>query len=149
MSPTINNKHSNVYNASPHQRCFHSHQPCILCLTPLYLLPVQMFFYTFEIKVKVRDYFAWHRQAGLRQWGGRVPPRQNRPEKVDWLYQDLFTLREAPLGIRSPPFGHCPNNDYPPPPSLKRALWGTSSLNKCPKPPWQGFRVPKIKHILP
>ena len=43
----------------------------------------------------------------------------------------------------------------PPPPSLKRALWGTLfpgrqmpfelqfSLHKCPKPSWQGFRPPK------
>ena len=34
-------------------------------------------------------------------------------------------LREAPLKLASPLFGHCPNSDYTPPPALKRALWGT------------------------
>ena len=49
----------------------------------------------------------------------------------------------------------------PPPPSLKRALWGTLfldrleqmpfelqfSLHKCPKPSWQGFRPPKPRKM--
>ena len=36
-------------------------------------------------------------------------------------------FREAPLRLAAPLFGHCPNSDYtpPPPPALKRALWGT------------------------
>ena len=66
-------------------------------------------------------------------------------------------LREAPDKKMPGLFGHCPNSDCTPPPSLKRALWGTLfpyrleqmpfelqfSLHKCPKPSWQGFRPPK------
>ena len=36
-----------------------------------------------------------------------------------------FNVREAPLKLASPLFGHCPNSDYTPPRALKRALWGT------------------------
>ena len=50
---------------------------------------------------------------------------------------------------------------FDPPPSLKRARWGTLfpgrleqmpfelqfSLHKCPKPSWQGFRPPKNKQM--
>ena len=70
-------------------------------------------------------------------------------------------LREAPLRKLQGLFGHCPNSERPPPPSLKRALWGTLfpgrleqmpfglqfSLHKCPKPSWQGFRPPKNKKM--
>ena len=35
------------------------------------------------------------------------------------------SIREAPLELAPPLFGHCPNSDYTPPPALKRALWGT------------------------
>ena len=38
-------------------------------------------FCTFKV---LQDYFSWHRQAGLRQWGGWIPHCQDRPEKVDW-----------------------------------------------------------------
>ena len=34
-------------------------------------------------------------------------------------------LREAPIRLAAPLFGHCPNSDYTLPPALKRALWGT------------------------
>ena len=46
-------------------------------------------------------------------------------------YCDLYStryvtnLREAPLKLAAPLFGHCPNSDYTHPPALKRALWGT------------------------
>ena len=39
--------------------------------------------------------------------------------------KEIPGLREAPLRLASPLFGHCPNSDYTPPPALKRALWGT------------------------
>ena len=69
----------------------------------------------------------------------------------------VMQVREDPLRKMPGLFGHCPNSDCPPPPSLKRALWGTLfpdrleqmpfelqfSLHKCPKPSWQGFRPPK------
>ena len=65
-------------------------------------------------------------------------------------------IREAPVWKMPGLFGHCPNSDCTPPPSLKRALWGTLfpdwleqmpfelqfSLHRCPKPSWQGFRPP-------
>ena len=69
---------------------------------------------------------------------------------------------EAPPKKLHPLFGHCPNSDcIPPPPSLKRALWGTLfpgrfelvpfelqfSQHKCPKPSWQEFRPPKNKQM--
>merc|ERR1712016_219435 len=72
----------------------------------------------------------------------------------------------GPFQFSAPLCGHCPNSNYtpPPPPALKRALWGTFfqarfyhftiftifltiflpfSLNKCPKPSGQGFRPPQ------
>ena len=66
-------------------------------------------------------------------------------------------VREAPLRKTQGLFGHCPNSNCTPPPSLKRALCGTLfpdrleqmpfelqfSLHKCPKPSWQGFRPPQ------
>ena len=32
----------------------------------------------------------------------------------------LAKLREAPLNLASPLFGHCPNSDYPPPPVFSK-----------------------------
>ena len=42
-------------------------------------------------------------------------------------------------------FVHCPNSfcNPPSPSALKRALWGTSSPKKCPKPFRQGSRPPQ------
>ena len=76
---------------------------------------------------------------------------------TSWPTAVAAGLREAPDKKMPGLFGHCPNSDCTPPPSLKRALWGTLfpdrleqmpfelqfSLHKCPKPSWQGFRPPK------
>ena len=65
-------------------------------------------------------------------------------------------LREDPFRLTPPTFGHCPNSNWPPPPALNRALWGTffqaifyhsaglyaSENGKCPKPSGQAFRPP-------
>ena len=66
-------------------------------------------------------------------------------------------IREDPNTLTPPPFGHCPNSDWTPPPALNRALWGTffraifyhsaglyaSENGKCPKPSGQAFRPPQ------
>ena len=38
---------------------------------------------------------------------------------------NMINVREAPPKKLHTLFGHCPNSYRPPPPSLKRALWGT------------------------
>ena len=53
------------------------------------------------------------------------------------------TVREAPLKKIPNLFGHCPNSYCTPCPALKRALWGSSFLDKCPKPFWKGFITPQ------
>ena len=40
------------------------------------------------------------------------------------LHSEEIPLREAPIRLAAPLFGHCPNSDYTPP-APKRALWGT------------------------
>ena len=51
-----------------------------------------------------------------------------QPTHVVWdrfLASCSVEIREAPFNLSPPLFGHCPNSNYPPPPALKRALWGT------------------------
>ena len=61
-------------------------------------------------------------------------------EKVS-ISSDML-VREAPLNLASPLFGHCPNSNCPPPPALKRALWGTffrADLSHFVKSPFWGY----------
>ena len=48
-------------------------------------------------------------------------------------------LGNGPIKIDALVFGHCPNSDCTPLPTLKRALWGTffgADLNRFVKPPF-------------
>ena len=64
-----------------------------------------------------------------------------RDQIIEWSQW----LREAPLKLLTWAFGHCPNSFCTPHPALNWALWGTSSLKKCPKPSRQGFRPPPLR----
>ena len=51
--------------------------------------------------------------------------------------QPLSSVREAPLQKMPGLFGHCPNSDCTPPPSLKRALWGTLFPDRLEQMPFE------------
>ena len=71
----------------------------------------------------------------LEGWTSTVHRKKWRPSIDSWRFLYFFSqeseniakisFREAPFSLSPPPFGHCPNSIYPPPPALKRALWGT------------------------
>ena len=53
----------------------------------------------------------------------------------DWV----SGVREAPIGLAAPLFGHCPNSDYPPPPHSNGhsgALFFRADLSKFAKSPF-------------
>ena len=76
-------------------------------------------------------------------------------ENMRKMYNSIIfrSLREAPLKLASPLFGHCPNSNWTPLPALKRALWGTFfpgrferlcqitvlRVCKCHKESWQAL----------
>ena len=52
-------------------------------------------------------------------------PRAKRAGPKGPCAESARAVREAPLKFMLGAFGHCPFSFCPPPPALKRALWGT------------------------
>ena len=75
---------------------------------------------------------------GYRAQSGSVAGKRHSFEMVNIIQ----VVREAPFNKSPPVFGHCPNSNYPPPPALKRALWGTffrPDLSDFVKSPFWGY----------